>query len=181
MFSYLKKSKIQKELFFQIKSELKKSDNEDKICGVYAIFKDNICLYVGQSKNISSRIATHLCGKYAECDKVLIYKSLEDVEFDLIPTEKFAMSILKPIENVLIDFTEDIKIENLAECGILYEIDNPNTTTPNLEECYDIIIINDKFDIFIGEDANVDLYSNDNVLKLLNDEINRIIDFKASL
>jgi len=180
MFSYFKKSKKQKDLFFQIKSELKKSDfEEDKIAGIYAIFKDDICLYVGQSKNIASRLATHLCGKYQECDKVLIYFSYEENDFNLIPTEKFAMSILKPIENVLVDFTEEIQEEELAESSILYEIDNPNTDGVDLLNCSDCIFINNKFDLFVSDDSHIDLYSNEKVLNFLKSQISSIEDHKG--
>ena len=70
MFSYFTKSKKQKDLFFQLDYEFKKID-ENRLSGIYAIYKDDVCLYVGQSKNLSSRLATHLSGKYKLCSKII--------------------------------------------------------------------------------------------------------------
>lgn len=86
-----------------------------KMAGIYAIYKDDLCLYVGQSKNLASRIATHLCGKYQTCTNIYAWK-IEDIGFSdyrtyikeiqqqiLDKSEKYLMSILKPIENLDID------------------------------------------------------------------------------
>jgi hypothetical protein len=126
MFSIFTKKDSQKDLYFQIKSELSYNNRDYGIKdGWYAIFKENICLYVGQSKNLSSRIATHLNGKYSNCDTILIYLNIAEHE-DLDLTEQFLMNILKPTENLLVDFTKNISIEEIAECDIMYAFENPN-------------------------------------------------------
>ena len=43
-----------------------------KFAGLYAIFKGDICYYVGQSQNLASRISQHITGKYNSCDRVSI-------------------------------------------------------------------------------------------------------------
>ena len=78
--------------------------------------KNDICLYVGQSKNLSSRLATHLCGRYESIDKVLIYQDFdsegEENDDILNYSEKFAIKHFKPIENILADFTDEIDINS---------------------------------------------------------------------
>ena len=57
----------QKVLYFKLNNTFNlqvDSELNHKFSGIYAIFKDDICLYVGQSSNLASRIATHLKGKY---------------------------------------------------------------------------------------------------------------------
>ena len=44
-----------------------------KIAGIYALFMGGVCYYVGQSKNIPSRLSTHLTGKYKLVDEIHIY------------------------------------------------------------------------------------------------------------
>ncbi len=111
----MKKNEEQKELFFDLDWFFKKcSEDGEKTKGIYVIYKDDICLYVGQSKNIPSRIATHLIGKYVNSDKILIYTDTEYIEdsseHTLLETEKYLINRLKPIENVLVDF--DYVIDN---------------------------------------------------------------------
>ncbi len=108
----MKKSEDQKELYFDLDWFFKKCTQE-KTAGIYSIYKKNICLYVGQSKNIPSRIATHLSGKYKTVDKIIIYTDSdytgsEDSDIVLLETEKYLINKLEPIENVLVDFDRDI-------------------------------------------------------------------------
>ena len=179
MFSYFKKSKNQKKLYFQIDSEFKKSDYEDnKIPGIYAIFKDDLCLYVGQSKNIASRIATHLSGKYKECSKILIYPTV-DPDDDLIELEKFVMQELEPTENLLIDFTEKLDHSLFAEGTIMYAIENPHHTFDILQDS-EFTIINTKFDLFIECEMHLDLYDNYNVFDFLLENMKIVADAKSN-
>lgn len=115
----------QKELFFKISNCLSLLDSElfksGKMAGLYLIIKDNYPVYAGQSKNIASRIATHLRGKYKECDYVMIfpmvtngfhdfYERTEQSKNDiLLANEKLLMSTFKPTENIMIDM--DFKLE----------------------------------------------------------------------
>ena len=105
MFTYFTKSKSQKELFFQLNSSMT-IEKDNKISGVYAIYKSDVCLYVGQSSNIASRLATHLSGKYADSDKIFIFESTNDE--DLIITEKYLIQKLQPIDNPLIEGNKNV-------------------------------------------------------------------------
>ena len=115
----------QKELYFRINNvlNLEKSTQEKEISGIYAIYKKGICLYVGQSKNLASRVATHLCGKYKEADYIYIF-DIRDIGFSdydkrndvskksiLDNCEKYMISILKPIENIIADFSFTLEKE----------------------------------------------------------------------
>ncbi len=102
-------------LYFKIHNvlNLEKNSNQNiKIAGIYTIFKNDICLYVGQSKNIASRLATHLKGKYKTADEIYFWDICE-LGFDdfhernsiskksiLDNAEKYLMSLLKPIDNI---------------------------------------------------------------------------------
>lgn len=113
----------QEALYFKLNSafSLETIDGlNEKIKGVYAIYKDNICLYVGQSKNIASRIATHLRGKYQEATSIYIWdvrnigfsnfmeRSAESQKSILNNCEQSLMVKLKPIENLLINMDKEI-------------------------------------------------------------------------
>ena len=178
MFSYFRKDGQQKKLYFQIDAEFKKSDYEDeKVAGIYAIFKDDLCLYVGQSKNIASRIATHLSGKYKECSKILVFPTV-DADDDLIELEKFVMQELKPIENLLIDFTEKLNSDNFAEGCITYGIEHPYDNFDILKSS-EFTIINTKSDLLIAYEIHIDLYGNDNMFDFLLENMKTIANAKS--
>ena len=112
----------QKELYFKISNAISLENKEATISGIYAIYKNNVCLYVGQSKNLASRISTHLSGKYKEADFVYII-NIKDIGFNdfkqrceisrksiLDNCEKYFIKILKPIENIIADFS--IKLDD---------------------------------------------------------------------
>ncbi len=92
-----------------------------KIAGLYAIFKNDICYYVGQSKNVPSRLSTHLNGKYESCDLVKVYfvceygfedfyqRSKESQKAILENNERYLIKELNPIENIMVD--NDLKID----------------------------------------------------------------------
>ena len=109
----------QKELFFKISNSLSLLNRDmlknGKMSGLYLIIKDKYPVYAGQSKNIASRLATHLRGKYQECDYIVIFpvttngfsdfydrdeSSQKDI---LLANEKLLMSTFKPTENIMID------------------------------------------------------------------------------
>lgn len=175
MFSCFRKNKEQKKLYYQIDQEFKKSDYEEKISGVYAIYNNDICLYVGQSKNIASRLATHLCGKYKLCSHILVFPTIE-AEQELISLEKFTMCELKPIDNILVDFTEKVCREDIAEGSIMYGIDRADCYQEefNILDCSEFTILNTKHDILICCDIHLDLYENDNMLNFLSAQINKV-------
>lgn len=106
MMLYTHRPKDQKDLYFTINRFLS-SEIKGKLSGIYAIYKDDICVYVGMSNNMAGRIATHLSGKYASSDKIIIFAN-EDNILDLIPSEKWLIQYLKPMENILANFSEKI-------------------------------------------------------------------------
>jgi len=179
MFSFFHKNKEQKELFFQLDREFKKTYDK-KIAGVYAIYKSDICLYVGQSKNIASRIATHLNGKYKICSKILIF-TIEDESDDLIPLEKFLIQKLTPIENVLADFTEKIEESEIAEGCISYEIERAKhyEIDFNIDNAAEFTIINDKYALLLMDsEAASDLYHFDEACLFLHNITSSIVELK---
>jgi len=117
----------QKVLYYKLNS-IFNLENEDveKFAGIYAIFKDNVCLYVGQSFNLASRLATHLRGKYQEADYIYIWDIQQFTDSDLQKLkkdkqkhfldecEKLVMSALKPIENIDIDmdYVSEVEVKN---------------------------------------------------------------------
>jgi len=155
----------QKKLFFQINDFFKcvKEDYEiDKISGLYSIYQNDLCLYVGQSSNLPSRLATHIKGKYENCTKIEVFVDTEDYG-DLLSYEKQLMQKLKPTENVLVDFTEKIDID-YNPC-----YDNPSHT-----------IINGKSELAIFYDFHMSLYSTPPLINYLIEEIQKVKSFKDS-
>jgi len=121
----------QKTLYFKLNNAFNMDmENElnQKLQGIYAIYSNNICLYVGQSKNLASRIATHIRGKYEKSTEIYLW-NIEDIGFNdflrrskaiqqsiLDNSEKLYMQKLKPIDNVNIDM--DFKL-NEDESALL--------------------------------------------------------------
>lgn len=174
----------QKELFFDLKSKLNMGDCSH---GWYVIFKDDICLYVGQSKNLPSRIATHLKGKYNTADKILIYQSYGDIKDELLLTEQLLMQIFKPIENILVDYSKDIDTDELSESLIIYELeylkeiskDNYENTYSRLLNNFNYQIILDKKDgILVSGDLPAMLYDMPKSIRYISETIKIINDCK---
>ena len=164
MFTFFHKENEQKELYFQLKSII--DNNSTKARGIYAIFQDDLCVYVGQSKNISSRTATHLKGRYHNCTSVKLWLDYEDME-DLIPSEKFAIQQLKPTENIIADYSEKIDKDLLIERFIQFK---PSS--------YDYRIMNFKYNLFVSDsECNENLYSNEKLRTFFKNEINEVEKF----
>lgn len=120
----------QKVLYFKLNNCFNmETENEinHKFCGLYAIYKDDICLYIGQSQNLASRIATHIKGKYKNATNIYLW-NIENLGFYdfserektsqkniLNNSEKWLMKELKPIENLDIDMTFDLNIDKTPE------------------------------------------------------------------
>jgi hypothetical protein len=125
----------QEALYFKLNSAFSIDSSDGlthKINGVYAIYLNDICLYVGQSKNLASRIATHLSGKYKESTSIFLW-DVEDIGFSnfhkrskesqtdiLNNCEIYLMKFLKPIENI-----------NINMSAILSDNESPNITYEN--------------------------------------------------
>lgn len=117
----------QKQLYFKICNVLSLERKDTTITGIYAIYKNDICLYVGQSKNLASRISTHLSGKYKEADFIYMV-DVEQIGFGdyrnrcekskksiLDNCEKYLIKLLKPIENIIADFNFQLPIEQTPD------------------------------------------------------------------
>lgn len=123
MLSIFDRPEDSKNLYFKLNQSLLLTINEHngnfKYAGVYAIFKENICYYVGQTQNLSSRLSTHLTGKYINADKVLIFTAYEntcddfytlhkdDQKHHLLLNESVAIKLFKPIENIIVNYESD--------------------------------------------------------------------------
>lgn len=162
MFCCIGRKEKQKELYFDLDRVFKIS-YEDKISGIYVLYKDDICLYVGQSRNVASRIATHLCGKYKNVNRILIFNDNECVgdedNVDVLDySEKFAFKIFSPIENVLVDFTEEVD----TNC-ILQQFHDFNLGAP-LFNTFEIFLC--EHNVFISDDKiTIDLKENERMKK----------------
>jgi predicted GIY-YIG superfamily endonuclease len=113
-----------KHLYFNLNNSLHLADPmfspTYKVAGLYAIYKNDICYYVGQSKNVPSRLSTHLTGKYESCDLVKVYfidehgfhsfyeKNKDDQRVILENNEKYLIRKLKPIENIMVDSDQSV-------------------------------------------------------------------------
>ena len=115
MFACVNRPAEQKDLYFTLEGLFALDYQKRKVSGVYVIYKDGFCLYVGQSSNVASRLATHLSGKYKTADRVVIYEIDSTDITDLTDSEKYAIQLFKPIENILADYTDVIDDKYLSE------------------------------------------------------------------
>lgn len=128
-----------KELYFKLSSSLQICSYEDcsptlKLAGIYAIFKDDTCYYVGQSQNVASRLSQHLSGKYESADKVVVFPATENGFYDfyerskeirksiLEANEQAFMQLYKPLEN-LITPNSDFEIKDREKFDCLVDED----------------------------------------------------------
>lgn len=95
-----------------------------KYSGLYAIYNGDVCVYVGQSQNISSRITQHIFGRYSSATKIYIFLASFDNGMDFNSLSKtdrktiieynewLLIKKLKPTENLRISkqdsFTDDL-------------------------------------------------------------------------
>ena len=128
-----KENTNQKHFYFLLQSVIKGFYDIDhnKIPAVYAIYNQKKCVYVGQSRNISSRISTHYYNAYDNCTHIAIFL-LTDLIDDgcsdeykknvLDENELFLMHYLKPCDNIINNSGYKSKKEYLIDC-FSYEID----------------------------------------------------------
>lgn len=142
----------QKQLFFKLKNVFMLSSElifNEKISGTYAIYKNKICLYVGKSKNLPSRLATHMMGAYKNADTFLIFSEVGCLDLE----ELFLIKNLKPTDNIIADYS--IEIDNdLVSYNIQNFIkDKDNLTIPTfyIQKEEDIIKVGHyDFDLFLS-------------------------------
>ncbi len=129
MLAVFDKPETSKHLYFNLNNALHLANppcsKTYKMAGVYAIYKDDVCYYVGQSKNLPSRIATHIMGKYAVADKIDVYfigdsnyynfyLNTKSGQSEILKiNEQFLILRKKPIENILV-FDTDVDQDYLS-------------------------------------------------------------------
>ena len=182
MFTTFDREDDSKALYFKLNSsfQIVSTENQSstfKFAGLYAIFKDDICYYVGQSQNLASRISQHLTGKYESCDKVILYlaKSNGYDDFDgrskearrsiLELNEFHLMKILKPIENLITPPQELKEDQELTFTSIFNNQDI-------LIDC-DITVFSENISISICGGSQPDFYG----LKCMSDHNEMIVDY----
>tara|TARA_R110000850_G_scaffold24625_7_gene71918 strand:- start:260 stop:829 length:570 start_codon:yes stop_codon:yes gene_type:complete len=116
-----------------------------KFAGLYAIYKNDVCYYVGQSQNLASRVCQHINGKYSSVDRVEIFlarasgfndfhsRSKESRKSILESNESNLIKILNPIENLMLpneDFAigDDAVFTDLEEPDISLVLDEQHVT-----------------------------------------------------
>lgn len=131
-----------KSLYLAISKSFKKLDNDiqDKISGIYLIYNDNReLMYIGQSKNIASRLTTHIRGKYRNAYKISVI-NLDYMESSYLDSiERFLINKLKPIDNIMVD--EKYNENHLLDLICIDDIESLNIN--NIE-----LIINISFYIY---------------------------------
>lgn len=186
MLTHFEKPEDSKELYFKLSNSFHLTMFEDrsstsKFAGLYAIFKNDVCMYVGQSQNLASRLSQHLSGKYESADKVLIFSAISNGYSDFFDrskearklilenNEKLLIKELQPIENLMLpDQDFDIK----TGCGFtFFEYRSEDDDYINRE--YDT-------GLCIGE-FNISIFSHDDVSSIEQDSYfkhyNNFIDY----
>lgn len=119
MLTHFDKTDDSKELFFKLGNSFHITNYSDrsstsKFAGLYAIYKNGNCMYVGQSQNLASRLSQHLTGKYESADMITVFMATDygfnnfyDMDKDsrkslLEDNEKILIKKLKPIENLML-------------------------------------------------------------------------------
>ena len=133
-----------KQIYFKINSSFGIFDPffspSFRLSGLYAIYIDEVCLYVGQSGNLASRITDHITGRYDNFSKIEVY-TVCDWNFPdfyertkgsqkaiLENNEAHLINRLKPTENKINNRDADIG----DECLFVYFTENPGSTFPQL-------------------------------------------------
>jgi hypothetical protein len=188
MFTSFNASEIsEKELYCKLSSSFQIACFEDqsvnfRFTGLYAIFKNGICYYVGQSQNLASRICQHLSGKYKSADQILILTPQKNGFSDFFSRDKqtrkeileYNESILikkiRPIENLLTPSVDMIE-EKTFECLIDLE------SKEDLEEVSDIsIMVDSSFQISVKKHSPTIDYSETWLLKYNQDVYNNLFN-----
>ena len=159
-----------KELYFNLNNSLHLSkplfSPTYKISGLYALFKKGVCHYVGQSKNLPSRISTHLTGRYESCDEVRIYyvcpHTFEDFYDKTSAAQKSILennetkliNLLKPTENLIVDRDVDLDDDLMFE-RFYSENNNVKSDVYVFLSGYSVTVTNDIYEVFFEIDSRV--------------------------
>jgi hypothetical protein len=78
MLTRFERPECSKELYFKLSGSLQICSYDNcsktlKLAGIYAIFNGDVCLYVGQSQNVASRLSQHLFGRYSGATEIVVF------------------------------------------------------------------------------------------------------------
>ncbi len=164
-------------LYTKLQSIFSKFDGfREKKSGVYFIYNDKKeLMYVGQSKNIASRLTTHIRGKYKLANRILI---MEVNEYALDSIERFCINNLQPIDNIMVE--EKCNMVTLEK--YLQECDWSKETLLKLSNFNNsewMLCLYPKTRQVTNSDFIPDMYGD--VLKILDvDHINTLVDMVIS-
>jgi len=130
MFTTFERDIDPKNLYFKLNNSFQITSIEYqsptvKFAGLYAIYKNDTCYYVGQSQNLASRVCNHINGKYSSADRIEIFlarangfddfhsRNKESRKVILENNERNLIKILNPIENLMLP-NEDFSISDNA-------------------------------------------------------------------
>lgn len=75
-----------------------------KYYGIYFIYNDNEeVVYIGKTTNISSRLTTHIRGKYKNANMIKFANIMYLEKESLDDIERFYIQTIKPIDNILVE------------------------------------------------------------------------------
>jgi len=159
MLANFTKPDTSKELYFRLSNAFRLSDiycsSTCKYSGVYAIYKESVCYYVGQSSNMPSRLSTHLTGKYSAADEIRLYMPSEFDYFSdfyserkesqiqiLEENENHCINRFSPVENILVNREKDTYYKFLF-ANLTGDTTNPETDLTIHQNEYGLLCVVD--------------------------------------
>lgn len=111
MYTQFFKCEDSRELYFKLSNSFNinlfnQSSKTLKHAGLYAIYNGDICVYVGQSQNLASRITQHLTGRYCNATRIHIFLAEFGGSVDFY-------SLGKRERKLLIEYNEWLLMEKL--------------------------------------------------------------------
>ena len=178
MFTTFERDIDPKNLYFKLNNSFQITSIEhqsptSKFAGLYAIYKNDICYYVGQSQNLASRICQHINGKYASAGRIEIFLAKANGFGDFhLRSKESRKSILESNENSLIRFLKPI--ENLMLPSVEFSIDDDalfvdlgeSNITVVLEENY---ISTSKYSLIMLDDVKAMSDHNEYIIHMAKD------------
>lgn len=184
MLTHFEKPEDSKELYFKLSNSFHLTMFEDrsstsKFAGLYAIFKNDVCMYVGQSQNLASRLSQHLSGKYESADKVLIFSVVSNGCYDFFDrskearktilenNEKLLIKELRPIENLMLP-DQDFNLDEDQRFQFFDYLSDPDISI-ECASCTTVYI--DKYNITITNTTDPLIFEHNNFFKDYNEYI----------
>lgn len=119
---------INNDILKSLKNECRKLSGD--IVGVYFLKLNGCVVYVGQSKNVKSRVMSHISIRQKAFDSFDIYECAEE---ELLETEKYYIKSHNPFYNVKFSYSEQITNSDfLIRNNIDFSIDTQDTACLNM-------------------------------------------------